>query len=102
MPKVIDGKEYRTVDDIFTECTALTPAELDEIELKVELKGALIEAREKKGISQEQLAEMSGLKQSAIARLETSATSPRLDTLIKVVRPLGYKLALVPDTAPNR
>ncbi|MDR1689434.1 MAG: helix-turn-helix domain-containing protein [Clostridiales bacterium] len=97
MSKIINGKEFKTVDDILAKHNVLTQAELDEIDLKIELKGALIEAREKKGISQEKLAEMSGLKQSAIARLETSATSPRLDTLIKVAKPLGYKLVLVPD-----
>jgi len=70
-----------------------------EINLEVELIGKLIEARENKGITQKQLAEMSGLKQSSIARLETMSATPQIDTLIKVLNPLGYKLAIVPKQA---
>ena len=67
------------------------------IELEVELIGKLIEAREQKGITQAQLAEMAGLKQSVISRLETMSATPQIDTMIKVLKPLGYKLAIVPD-----
>ena len=66
------------------------------INLEVDLIGKLIEAREKQGITQQQLAEMSGLKQSSIARLETMAATPQIDTLIKLLNPLGYTLAIVP------
>jgi transcriptional regulator with XRE-family HTH domain len=67
-----------------------------EIDLEVALIGKLIEAREEKGITQEKLAEMSGLKQSAIARLEKMSSTPQIDTLIKVLTPLGYKLSIEP------
>ena len=67
-----------------------------EIELEVEIIGKLIEAREQKGITQEKLAEMSGLNQSAIARLEKMSAKPQINTLIKILTPLGYKLSIVP------
>jgi len=70
-----------------------------EVDLEVELIGKLIEARESKGITQEQLAEMSGLKQSSIARLERMSATPQIDTLIKILTPLGYKLTIVPKQA---
>jgi transcriptional regulator with XRE-family HTH domain len=74
----------------------MTDEERAEISLEVELIGKLIEAREQKGITQEKLAEMSGLKQSSIARLEKMSATPQIDTLIKVLTPLGYKLSIVP------
>jgi transcriptional regulator with XRE-family HTH domain len=72
-----------------------------EIELEVEIIGKLIEARESRGITQAQLAEMSGLKQSSIARLEKMSATPQIDTLIKVLTPLGYKLSIVPAQKAN-
>ena len=71
-----------------------------EIDLEVSLIGKLIEAREQKGITQAKLAELTGLKQSAIARLETMSTTPKIDTMLKLLKPLGYTLAIVSDTPP--
>ncbi len=53
-------------------------------------------AREAQGLSQTQLAELAGLKQPAIARLESMKATPQIDTLFKVLKPLGYTLAIVP------
>jgi hypothetical protein len=36
------------------------------------------------------------VKQSAVARLESLKVTPRIDTLFKVLTPMGYKLAIVP------
>lgn len=57
---------------------------------------ALIEARKEKGISQRKLGELSGVKQPVIARMENGAASPRIDTALKVLAPLGKTLAVVP------
>ena len=92
----IKGDTFTTFDDLW-ETSNLTQAEKDEIQLKISLVGKLIEAREQKGISQKRLAEMSGLKQPAIARLERMQATPQIDTLFKVLKPLGYTLAIVPD-----
>jgi Predicted transcriptional regulator with C-terminal CBS domains len=97
MSKKINGKEYTTFDDLWNDSEVLTEAEKDEIQLKVDLVGKLIEAREKKGISQKELAELSGLKQPAIARLERMQATPQIDTLFKILKPLGYTLEIVPD-----
>ena len=86
MSMTINGESYTTFDDLW-EASNLTQAEKDEIQLKIDLAGKLIEAREKKGITQEQLAQMSGLK-----------ATPQIDTLFRVLKPLGYTLAIVPDT----
>ena len=67
------------------------------IDFEVSLIGKLIEAREARGLSQKQLADMCGLKQSAIARLEKMGATPKINTLIRVLQPLGYKLDIVPS-----
>lgn len=83
--------------DFYNNELGLTPAERAEIEFEVELIGKMIEAREKKGLTQKQIAEAAGLKQSAIARLESLKATPQINTLIKILTPMGYKLAIVPS-----
>lgn len=74
----------------------LTPEEIAESDLRVALIGELIKARQEKGISQKRLEELSGVKQPIIARMEKGNTSPQIDTLLKVLVPLGKTLAVVP------
>jgi predicted XRE-type DNA-binding protein len=81
----INDDTFTTYDDLW-EASNLTLAEKDEIQLKIALVGKLIEAREQKGISQKRLAEMSGLKQPAIARLERMQATPQIDTCDSVYR----------------
>jgi ribosome-binding protein aMBF1 (putative translation factor) len=57
-----------------------------------EIIESIVNARIEKGISQRELAELCGIKQSAIARMETLQAMPRLDTLIKISSSLGVKL----------
>ena len=74
----------------------LTEEEIAESELRVALIGELIKARQEKGISQKKLEELSGVKQPVIARMEKGLTSPQLDTVLKLLVPLGKTLAIVP------
>ena len=80
----------------------LTPDEIAESELRVSIIGELIKARQEKGISQKKLEELSGVKQPVIARMEKGSTSPQLDTILKVLAPLGKTLAVVPLETGNR
>jgi DNA-binding XRE family transcriptional regulator len=82
--------------DYFYDDDKVPPALRAKIEFEVELIGKLIEARETKGLTQEQLAKAAGVTQSAIARLEKLKATPQIDTLFKVLTPMGYKLAIVP------
>lgn len=72
------------------------PEEIAESDMRVELITALVKARQEQGISQRQLEEMSGVKQPQIARMERGDANPQLDTLLKVLVPLGKTLAIVP------
>ena len=86
-------------NDLYNDPGFLDPSERAKIEFEVALIGKLIDARESKGLSQKELADLSGLKQSAIARLEGLRATPQIDTLFKVLQPLGYTLAVVPDSS---
>ena len=74
----------------------LTAEEILESDLRVALIGELIKARQEKGLSKKKLEELSGVKQPVIARMEKGQTSPQLDTILKVLAPLGKTLAIVP------
>ena len=92
------GRE-RTIDtfsDYMADETRISSAERERINFEISLIGKMIEAREKKGISQRKLAELSGLKQPAIARLESMRATPQIDTLFKILHPLGYTIEIVP------
>ena len=73
-----------------------TPEEIAASNLRVAIIGELIKARQEKGISQKKLEELSGVKQPIIARMEKGITSPQINTLLKVLAPLGKTLAVVP------
>lgn len=73
-----------------------TPDEIEESDLRVALVGEIIKARQERGLSQKKLEELSGVKQPIIARMEKGVTSPQLDTILKILVPLGKTLAVVP------
>jgi transcriptional regulator with XRE-family HTH domain len=60
------------------------------IQLAMEIHGL----REKRGLSQRELAERLGTTQSAVARLEAGNVSPSLPTLDKVAEALGVELVV--------
>src|SRR5687767_15379925 len=62
------------------------------------------EQRRARGISQAELAELTGTTQSAIARLEGGGRPPRIDTLLRIGEALDCELIveLRPRTEPRR
>ena len=89
-------KEINTFADYMADESRVTPEERRKIDFEVELIGKMIEAREKKGYSQRELAELSGVKQPAIARMESLKSTPQIDTLLKILAPWGYTLSITP------
>ena len=75
----------------------LTPEEEAMIKLEESLISAVVEAREQSGLTQKQLSELCGVKQPVIARLESAAHSPQINSMIRILKPLGYTLAVVKD-----
>jgi len=91
-----DAKVINTITDYMNDETRVSPAERERINFEVAIIGKMIEAREEKGLSQRDLAEISGIKQPAIARLESMKATPQIDTLFKLLHPLGYTIEIVP------
>ena len=81
--------------DVKTEL--FSPEEIVEIDAAAALMGQLIEARKTQGISQKRLEELSGVSQPVISRMERGTTNPQVNTLLKVLRPLGLTLEIVPS-----
>ena len=69
--------------------------DLTEIEEQAKIISAVIEQRNALGLSQRDLAEICGIPQSSVARIESFQTTPNLATLLKILRALGLKLAIV-------
>lgn len=74
----------------------ITPEQEEEIRIESEIIQATVEARKNEQITQEELSQKTGLKQSAIARVEKGLHSPSVNTLLKILNPLGYTLQVVP------
>lgn len=83
--------------------TRLTPDERRRLELTASITGSIIMARKEKNMTQKELAKTVNMSQSAIARIECSRITPRVDTVMDVLFPLGYTLEVVPlkDSQPK-
>jgi transcriptional regulator with XRE-family HTH domain len=57
--------------------------------------GLLKQARRRAGLSQRELAARTGIGQAVIGRIEAGTTSPRLETLERLLRATGHELGLV-------
>lgn len=66
------------------------------IQIEKDLIKTMVSIREEQGLSQAELAEMCNLKQPTIARMEKNSHSPQIDSILKVLVPLGYTLQIVP------
>lgn len=54
--------------------------------------GRLVSKRKELGYTQRDLAKMTGIKQSSIARLESNLVSPKLITVLKICKALDIDL----------
>jgi len=68
----------------------------DESRTEYRLLGDLVKLRKEKGISQVELAELTGNKQQVISRIENRDNSPTLKTFCGILDVLGYDVQLVP------
>ena len=87
-----------TWKEFYEQDTVLSPEEKEEIELKADIIAQVVNARKASGLTQEKLQNASCVQQTCIARLERNKNDPQLTTLLKLLRPLGKTLAVVPIT----
>lgn len=67
---------------------------IEEMETLATIISAVVQQRNALGLSQRDLASLCGIPQSSVARIESYKTTPNLDTLLKIMRPLGLKLTV--------
>lgn len=85
----MDWKEYKN------QVEALEESDVQEIELIAKL----VKRRKNMGMTQRELADKTGIKQSAIARLETEGVNPQMDTVSRIAKELGLRVELVEEEA---
>lgn len=84
----------KTWEQARQDITSISEEEKQEIRQMAQLVSRIIERRQALGLTQKQLAERAGLRQEAVARLESARTMPRVDTLLRVSNSLNLKLSL--------
>lgn len=67
-------------------------AEYEKTRPEFEIMRAMINARNEKNITQKELAEKTGIRQSNISRIERGACSPNIATLQAIAKGLGKEL----------
>lgn len=72
--------------------------DLEAVEEQAFIISEIIKKRTELGLSQRDLAAICGIPQSSVARIESHATTPKLDTLLKIMHPLGLKLTVSANT----
>ncbi len=92
-------EKYKTADE-FGHSLGLSGIEMELIRHKKKLIEKLRKTREKKGLSQGQLAAIVGSKQPAIARMESGQVSQvSLDFLCKIALALEVSITIKPHAA---
>lgn len=71
-------------------------SEYKKIKQEYKLIEKLVEARKAKDITQKELAELVGVSQQAISRLELEKHIPKMDTFIKILDGLDLELTITP------
>lgn len=69
-------------------------SEYEGLQAEYDIVSAMIDARAESRLTQRELAERCGMKQSAIARLESGGANPTLKTLEQVAAGLGKRLRI--------
>ena len=87
-----------TWEDYLKEAKEQNPSvkqDIEEMQVLASIVSTIIEKRNELGYSQRELAKICGLPQSSIARIESCSVKPNVETLIKIMKPLGLTLSVV-------
>lgn len=68
--------------------------EIEELEMHANIVSEIIAKRNLLGLSQRELSAICGIPQSSLARIETFKITPKMDTILKIMRPLGLGLTV--------
>ena len=87
-------KNWNTYKEYVKKIDKKNRRKIEEIEEQAKIISAVIEQRNALGLSQRDLAELCGIPQSSVARIESFQTTPNLATLLKIMQQLGLKLSV--------
>lgn len=73
-----------------------TKEEEEEMKLEMELIKTTIDVRKKANLTQQELSELTGIIQPSIAKIENFVRTPQYTTLMRLLRPMGYTIKVVP------
>lgn len=79
-------KDVKEVSDVAKQ-------DIEEMEVLAAIVTAIINKRNELGYTQRELAVICGLPQSSVARIEACVVKPNIETLLKIMRPLGLTLS---------
>jgi predicted transcriptional regulator len=91
---MINTDKYIKWQDVKASMTALTDEEKREIDLISDIISQIIERRQELGMSQRDLEKLTGIRQEVICRIEKMKNVPQIDTLIRIMEPLGMRLSV--------
>lgn len=69
--------------------------EWERLEPQYQIIQAILDARNKYGLTQKDLAEITGIGQADISRLENGSANPSINTLYRLAKGLGMKLKIM-------
>jgi len=75
-------------------------AELEQMAHRFRIGAQLSVLRHRRGLSQTQIAELTGVDQAEVSRIERGASNATEDTLARLARALDAELAIVPAGTP--
>lgn len=88
-------KKWEKLIDELKDINPALKQDFKEMEILAEIVSAIIKKRNELGLSQRELAKTCNLPQSSIARIESCHVIPKVETLLKIMAPLGLKLVAV-------
>jgi len=69
-------------------------AEYDALEAEFSIIQAILDARKASGLTQKDLADITGINQADISKMENGNANPSLKTLLRIANGMGMKLKL--------
>ena len=87
--KAMKGRSLEEMKDKYIGKVGTKDRDEYEYELRMDVLGKMIKAaRQKRNLTQEQLGQLVGVKKSQISKLESSANSATIDTVLRVFKAL--------------
>lgn len=87
-------RPYNEIDDYIVTFSDEERQEYVAAETALDLASILYHIRQEQGLTQREAAELTGLKQQAISRLEKAASNIQLGTLQRYLGTLGYSIEI--------